>query len=199
MDFSPNSRQAAILPGRFTTTRISSFSREWWSLRWLTGSLTTGAASSISTQARATTTSGSILARTLTMPAFKMWAIHWQGTSLREFSNALALSSAKIPLSSKAISKIKSPRESPPGSWRTGRTRRTASPISSATRSFRTSSERVDSQFRDFAAAVAAADIAAAKNQLTANIQNRVADAQKKLAKGSRETNRTSPPDIAIR
>ncbi len=43
--------------------------------------------------------------------------------------------------------------------------------------------ERVGSQFRDFAAAVAAADIAAAKNQLTADIQNRVADAQKKLAK----------------
>ena len=42
---------------------------------------------------------------------------------------------------------------------------------------------RVGSQFRDFAAAVAAADIAAAKNQLTADIQNRVADAQKKLAK----------------
>ena len=38
-------------------------------------------------------------------------------------------------------------------------------------------------EFRDFVAAVAAADIAAAKNQLTANIQNRVADAQKKLAK----------------
>jgi hypothetical protein len=43
--------------------------------------------------------------------------------------------------------------------------------------------QHVDSQFRDFAAAVAAADIAAAKNQLTADIQNRVADAQKKLAK----------------
>jgi hypothetical protein len=43
--------------------------------------------------------------------------------------------------------------------------------------------ERVGSPFRDFAAAVAAADIAAAKNQLTANIQNRVADAQKRLAK----------------
>src|SRR4029077_972932 len=42
---------------------------------------------------------------------------------------------------------------------------------------------RIDSQFRDFAAAVAAADIAAAKNQLTADIQNRVADAKKKLAK----------------
>jgi hypothetical protein len=43
--------------------------------------------------------------------------------------------------------------------------------------------QRVGSQFRDFAAAVAAADIAAAKNQLTASIQNRVADAQKELAK----------------
>ena len=43
--------------------------------------------------------------------------------------------------------------------------------------------ERIGSQFRDFAAAVAAADIAAAKNQLTAGVQNRVADAQKKLAK----------------
>ena len=43
--------------------------------------------------------------------------------------------------------------------------------------------QHVDSQFRDYAAAVAAADIAAAKNQLTADIQNRVADAQKNLAK----------------
>ena len=42
---------------------------------------------------------------------------------------------------------------------------------------------RVDAQFRDFAAAVAAADIAAAKNQLTGDIQSRVADAQKKLAR----------------
>jgi hypothetical protein len=42
---------------------------------------------------------------------------------------------------------------------------------------------RVESQFRDFAAAVAAADIAAAKNQLTGDIQSRVADAQKKLAR----------------
>jgi hypothetical protein len=42
---------------------------------------------------------------------------------------------------------------------------------------------RVDPQFREFAAAVAAADIAAAKNQLTAGIQSRVADAQEKLAK----------------
>ena len=74
MDFSPSSRRAAILPGRFTITRISSFSREWWSLRSLTGSLTTGAASSISTRARAITTSGSILTRALTMRAFRRWA-----------------------------------------------------------------------------------------------------------------------------
>ena len=45
MDFSPSSRQAAILPGRFTTTRISSFSREWWSLPSPTESSTTDAAS----------------------------------------------------------------------------------------------------------------------------------------------------------
>lgn len=117
------------------------------------------------------------------MLAFRMWAIRWQGTSLRELSNAPMLSSAKMALSSKAISKTKSPRESQAGSWRTGRIRLTASPISSATGSFQTSFRRVDSQFRDFAAAVAAADVAAAKNQLTADIQNRVADAQKKLAK----------------
>ena len=117
------------------------------------------------------------------MPAFRMWAIHWQGTSLRELSNAPTPSSPKTPLFSKAISKNQITQ---------GVTTRVLEDWASAPHSvtdFLSDRElsnvfrRVDSQFRDFAAAVAAADIAAAKNQLTADIQNRVADAQKKLAK----------------
>jgi len=97
-----------------------------------------------------------------------MWAIRWPGISFRKFNNAPTPSSPKTPLSSKAISKTKSPRESLPGSWRTGRARHTASAISSATGELSNVFRHVDPQFRDFAAAVAAADIAAAKNQLTA-------------------------------
>jgi hypothetical protein len=59
--------------------------------------------------------------------------------------------------------------------------------------------QHVDPQFREFVAAVAAADIAAAKNQLTAAIQNRVADGPAKARQGSRETNRTIPPHFWIR
>jgi hypothetical protein len=54
--------------------------------------------------------------------------------------------------------------------------------------------QKVDSQFRDYAAAVAAADIAAAKNQLTADIQNRVADAQKSSPRLSRNKSNNPCP-----
>ena len=112
-----------------------------------------------------------------------MWGIRWRRTSLREFSNAPTRSSPKTPLSFKAISKTESPRESPPGSWRIGQVRRNSVSDFLSDKELSNVFRRVDSQFRNFAAAVAEADIAAAKNQLTADIQNRVADAQKKLAK----------------
>ena len=67
-DFSPSSRQAAILPGRFTTTRILNFSREWWSPRLPNYRRPTRLRRYL--RGGAITTSELMLTRALTIPAF---------------------------------------------------------------------------------------------------------------------------------
>ena len=58
--------------------------------------------------------------------------------------------------------------------------------------------QHVDSQLRDFAAAVAAADIAAAKKSIDRRHPKPRGRRSEKARQGSRETNRTIPPDIEI-